>query len=449
MAAKSLARGLMVAAPRSGSGKTTITLALIAAFRRRGLVVRSAKTGPDYIDPAFHSAATGQPTCNLDSWAMPEPLLDQLAYWAAREGDLLVVEAAMGLFDRIEGPGGRRGAPADIAARYGLPVLLVLDVTGQAHSAAAIARGFAAHQPDVRVGGIIANRVGSERHLRMIRSAIEDVGLPLLGALPRDAALTVPERHLGLVQIEEHGDVSGYLDTLAGVAEKHFDLDGILAAASAVTRPQAVPASSIIPLPPPGQRVALARDTAFSFLYAHVVEGWRAAGAELVPFSPLANEPPPDDCDACWLPGGYPELHAGRLATAERFKAGLRRFAETRPVHGECGGYMVLGEVLVDADGTAHPMVGLLGHSTSYAKRKLHLGYRSARLLKPSPLGPQGASLRGHEFHYASVLSAGTDEPLAELADGEGRPLGLGGHRRGHVSGTFFHAIAVEAEAGA
>jgi cobyrinic acid a,c-diamide synthase len=199
-------------------------------------------------------------------------------------------------------------------------------------------------------------------------------------------------------------------------------------------------------LPPPGQRIALAEDAAFSFAYPHLVSGWRRAGAEIVPFSPLADEPPPDTCDSCWLPGGYPELHAGRLAQAARFKSGLARFAVTRPVHGECGGYMVLGESLEDADGVTHPMTGLLSHATSLAARRLHLGYRSARLLAPCALGPTGTELRGHEFHYASLTAPGRDEALAALFDAEGNALGPAGGRRGQVSGSFFHAIAGTAE---
>jgi cobyrinic acid a,c-diamide synthase len=177
-------------------------------------------------------------------------------------------------------------------------------------------------------------------------------------------------------------------------------------------------------------------------MYPHVLDGWRRAGAEVVRFSPLADEAPPDDCDCCWLPGGYPELHAGALAAAARFRAGLARFAATRPVHGECGGYMVLGQGLTDASGARHAMTGLLGHATSFAQRRLHLGYREARLLAECPIGSAHARVRGHEFHYATLVSAEGDAALAELADGQGRPLGPSGGRRGHVTGTFFHAIA-------
>jgi cobyrinic acid a,c-diamide synthase len=224
------------------------------------------------------------------------------------------------------------------------------------------------------------------------------------------------------------------------MANRHIDLNAVLIAAEplAITdRSNRAPA-----VPPPGQRVALANDRAFTFVYPHLVNAWRGAGAEIIPFSPLAGEAPPERADSCWLPGGYPELHADALAAADRFKEGLRHFAETRPVHGECGGYMVLGESLEDAAGKHHAMAGLLGHTTSFAKRKLHLGYRSARLLSDSVLGAQGSIVRGHEFHYASLTSAGDDESFAELSDAEGRALGKSGGKRGRVTGTFFHAIA-------
>ena len=199
-----------------------------------------------------------------------------------------------------------------------------------------------------------------------------------------------------------------------------------------------------VPLRPPGQRIALAHDEAFAFIYSHVLDGWRSAGAEIATFSPLADQSVPDDCDVCWLPGGYPELHAGRLAAADNFRSGLLRFAQSRPVHGECGGYMVLGEQLEDAEGVSHPMLGLLGHATSFAKRKLQLGYRRARLLADCPIGTAGQIVRGHEFHHASVVAKGGDEALVDATDAQGRPVSETGSRRGLVTGTFFHAIAQE-----
>jgi len=433
------ARGIVVAAPRSGSGKTTVTLGLLAALRRRGIAVGAAKAGPDYIDAAFHAAATGAASVNLDSWAMPPALLDALAGEAAGAADLLVVEGVMGLFDGIAGPPGRSGTTADLAARFRLPVLLVVDIAGQSQTAAAVVRGLATHDKAVRIAGVVLNRVGSERHRALVADAIAALGMPVFGAVPRDAALAMPERHLGLVQASEHADLAARLDRLAAMTERHLDLDAIMAAAA----PLAVAASDpVAALPPPGQRIALAADAAFSFAYPHVLAGWRRAGAEIVLFSPLADEPPPAGCDVCWLPGGYPELHAGMLAAAHRFRDGLRRFAQGRPVHGECGGYMVLGEGLEDAAGGRHEMTGLLGHTTGFAQRKLHLGYRGARLSADGPLGPAGSAIRGHEFHYSALIAPGNDASFAELADAQGHRLGAAGGRRGHVTGTFFHAIA-------
>ena len=417
-----------------------MTLALLAALTRRGVRVRAAKAGPDYIDPAFHEAVTGSASVNLDSWAMPANLLDGLAGQAAGNADLFVIEGVMGLFDGAPGVPGRRGATADLASHFKLPVVLVIDVSRQAQSAAALLRGFAAHDPAVRIAGVILNRVASERHRALVAGAIAPLGIPVLGAAPREARLALPERHLGLVQASEHVDLKILIDRLAAMAERHFDLDAVAACAARFANsgtPQAPP------LPPPGQRIALACDRAFSFVYPHVIEGWRRGGAEILTFSPLADEPPAEDADSCWLPGGYPELHAGTLAAARRFSDGLRRFAQTRPVHGECGGYMVLGQSLEDAQGKQQAMTGLLGHSTSFAKRKLHLGYRSARLLADSLLGHNGTMLRGHEFHYASLTSAGDDDCFAECSDAEGRALGKSGGRRGRVSGSFFHAIAL------
>jgi cobyrinic acid a,c-diamide synthase len=432
-------RGLIVSAPRSGSGKTTVTLGILAALKRRGVGMRAAKSGPDYIDPAFHAAATGKPGLNLDTWAMPPGLLDALVSDVAGSAEMVIIEGAMGLFDGVVGKPGRSGSAADLAARLRLPVLLVLDVSGQSQTAAAVLRGFLTHDPAVCIAGVILNRVGSDRHRALVSEAMAPLSVPVVGAIPRDGTLTLPERHLGLVQAGEHADLATHFDRLADIAERHIDLAAVLALGRPLTSGAA---STDAPLLPPGQRIALATDAAFSFVYPHVLAGWRRAGAEIVAFSPLADEPPPDDCDCCWLPGGYPELHAAALAGANRFRKGLARFAATRPVHGECGGFMVLGQGLVDADGAHHAMTGLLSHATSFAKRKLHLGYREARLLSASAIGSPGQSLRGHEFHYASLLEVGDDEPLVDLADAQGQSLGKAGGRRGGVSGTFFHAIA-------
>jgi len=430
--------GLVVSAVRSGAGKTTLALGLMRALRRRGLVVGGAKCGPDYIDPAFHAAATGRESLNLDSWTMDAATIARFAAQAGQGADIVIAEGAMGLFDGAPPLDHGGGASADIAAATGWPVLLALDVSGQAQSAAAVARGVAAHDPRIRIAGVVLNKVASERHRRLCAEAIEALGLPVFGALPREDAVALPERHLGLVQAAETAQLEAILDALADRVEAHLDLDRLCASAASLGLP---PGPAPMGAPPPGQRIAVARDAAFSFFYPHLARLWRAAGAELAFFSPLADEAPPEHCDFCWLPGGYPELHAGRLAGAMGFLDGLRRFAQTRPVHGECGGYMTLGEALVDAEGQSHAMAGLLKLTTSFSRRKLHLGYRRAILCDDHPLGRKGARIYGHEFHYATISSQ-EGEGFARVRDahgGEETPCGL---RRQRVSGTFFHLLA-------
>jgi cobyrinic acid a,c-diamide synthase len=429
----------MIAAPRSGSGKTTLTLGLLRALRGDGVAVVGVKSGPDYIDPAFHAAASGRAGLNLDSWSMPPALIGALAAQAAEGADLVLCEASMGLFDGVPAPIGRSGASADVAAALGLPVVLALDISGQAQSAAAIVKGCMSYDPRIAIAGVVLNRVGSPRHRRLAGEAIEALGVPVLGALPRLDALVLPERHLGLVQAAETNDLDARLDRIGECVRAHVDLAALRACAADLMAPAIV---APIALRPPGQRIAIARDAAFSFIYPHLIAGWRAAGAEARFFAPLADEAPPDDCDFCWLPGGYPELHAGRLAAATRFKTGLRRFAATRAIHGECGGYMALGEALVDADGVTHEMAGLLGLSTSFAKRRMTLGYREIALIGDGALGAAGARFRGHEFHYSTVVATGGDESFAEVADAYGAPPAPTGSRRGRVSGSYFHLIS-------
>jgi cobyrinic acid a,c-diamide synthase len=326
-----------------------------------------------------------------------------------------------------------------VAAALAMPVLLVIDVSGQAQSAAAIVKGCGSYDERVKVAGVIVNRIGSERHRRLVSEAIEAMGVPVVGALPCNDTIALPERHLGLVQAGETEALDARLEGIADFIEMHVDCDRVLALAHDLNLASSSPP---IALRPPGQRIGLARDAAFSFIYPHLVQGWRAAGAEIVPFSPLADEPPPSTCDVSWLPGGYPELHAGRLAAATRFREGLRRFAETRPVHGECGGYMALGQSLIDASGAAHAMAGLLGVETSFENRRMTLGYREARIASDCALGAAGAVLRGHEFHYATIVASGDDDPFALVRDVYGAPEAPTGSRRGRVTGSFFHVIA-------
>lgn len=433
--------GLIIAAPASGTGKTTVMLGLLAALRKRGLQVQPFKNGPDYIDPAFHRAASGRDSVNLDTWAMGPAMLAGLVA-GSEPADLILAEGSMGLFDGVAAKGATgTGAAADLAALMGWPVVLVIDASGQAQTAAAVAQGLARFRAGVRVAGVILNRVASPRHEALIRNGMAEAGLPVLGVLPKRAAIAMPERHLGLVQAEEQPALHALIAEAAELMRAGVDLDALVAAA-ATHAPSARPPK----ITPPGQRVALARDAAFSFVYPHLLHGWRAAGAEVLPFSPLVDEAPDTSADVCWLPGGYPELHGATLAQADRFRTGLRTFAETKPVHGECGGYMAMGQGIIDKDGSRHQMAGLLGLVTSFEKRKMHLGYRSATLAHAIPGHPSGSVLRGHEFHYSTILTQ-PDSPLAAVTDATGETVPETGSTRlqpggGLSTGTFFHLIA-------
>jgi cobyrinic acid a,c-diamide synthase len=431
-------RGLIISAPASGAGKTTLTLALARAWRDRGLTVQCFKSGPDYIDPAFHAAATGRVSVNIDSWAMKRETIDALVARGA-DADLVLAEGSMGLYDGVAAPGvSGTGATADIAVMMGWPVLLVIDPSGQAQTAAAVAAGLRDFRAGVRLAGVVLNRVASPRHEDLVRRALANAGISVFGALPRHAAIELPKRHLGLVQAEEQKGIDHLIGEAARFISQHIDLDAVLQSAGDWSPQQASRSAS---LTPPGQRIALARDAAFSFIYPHMLDAWQAAGAEISAFSPLADEGPDAGADVCWLPGGYPELHAGHLAANKKFQRALASFAKTRPVHGECGGYMVLGTALTDAEGLSHAMTGLLGLETSFARRRMHLGYRLAELAAPIPGHRAGARLRGHEFHYSTIL-AQPDTPLAVVRDATGAMIAETGSRRGSVTGTFFHLIA-------
>jgi cobyrinic acid a,c-diamide synthase len=430
-------QGFLIAAPRSGSGKTTVTLGLLRALKRRGLIVQPFKCGPDYIDPAFHKAACGRPSYNLDSWAMRKETVCSLLN-EAEGADLIVIEAAMGLFDGAAAKGAwGNGASADIAALAGFPAVLVLDISGQSQSAAAAAQGFSGFHPSVKIAGVILNRAASARHVALARAGFGQTGMPVLGAISRDESIALPARHLGLVQASELGGLSTCLDALADLCEAHLDIEELLKISSSPSSLSSQSASR--QLNPPGQRIALARDDAFSFIYPHLLKAWREKGAEILPFSPLADEAPDASADVTWLPGGYPELYAGRLVSNKNFFSGVCSFAAAKPVHGECGGYMVLGDGLIDADGRRHAMLGLVRLETSFAARKLHLGYRRAELLCNCVLGCRGQTAAGHEFHYA-VINREDGERLFSVRDASGESAGCG-LRNGAVTGSFFHLI--------
>lgn len=417
----------LVAAPSSGSGKTVVTTGLIAALSQAGHTIHPAKVGPDYIDPGYLSAAAGRPCVNLDLWAMRPGLFSALT---RREG--LVVEGVMGLFD---GPASGVGSSADVARALGLPVVLVVNAERQSHSVAALAHGFMTFDRSVNVAGVILTRVASARHENILREALKNAGITCLGAIARHEGMHLSSRHLGLTIAQDDARLA---ETIAGIARVVADGCDLAAIASlAATLPDR-PQEHAAPLPPLGSRIACAQDRAFSFTYAHLLEGWHTAGASLHPFSPLAGEAPDPAADAVFLPGGYPELHADALANESAWRDGLWRAAERGAViYGECGGYMALGETLTDGEGKAHAMAGLLPIHTSFAERKRRLGYRT--FAHDGTLFPK--HLKGHEFHYATIGQEGP--ALFHGADSTGTSLGPMGTRLSRVAGSFAHIIDV------
>ncbi|MFS8113676.1 cobyrinate a,c-diamide synthase [Rhizobium jaguaris] len=432
--------GLLIAAPASGSGKTTVTLGLLRALRKRGIAVAPGKAGPDYIDPAFLAAASGSSCLNFDPWAMRSELISANSALHRAGGRMLVIEAMMGLFD---GAADGSGTPADLAAFLGLSVVFVVDASRMSQSIAALVSGFANFRADVRIAGVVLNRVGSDRHEAMLRRALEAVRIPVAAVIRADKGLTLPERHLGLVQAGEHAALEQFIEQAAETLSKACDFGLLLRAAHQnIVRPSAANIARLMPF---GQRIAVARDIAFAFCYEHMLLGWRRRGAEISFFSPLADEAPADDADAIYLPGGYPELHAGKLATASRFQAAMKA-AATRGVriYGECGGYMVLGEGLVDATGMRHEMLGLLPVVTSYEKRQRHLGYRRVVPLAGSFFE---RPMTAHEFHYSTIASEGAADRLFTAKDALGDDLGMAGLQRGNVAGSYMHLIDLAGDA--
>jgi cobyrinic acid a,c-diamide synthase len=435
------APAILLAAPMTGSGKTILCLGLLRALAARGLVVGSFKVGPDFLDPAFHARASGRLGASLDAWAMRLATLVDLLEDAAAGCDLLIGEGMMGLADGA--PDGS-GSTGDLAALLGLPVILVVDCSRLGGSVAPLVDGFLRWRDEVEIVGLVLNRVAGPDHAELLREACEAAfSNRILGWLPEDPALVLPSRHLGLVHPDELPELDKVLERAERLVAERLELDRIVRLARPPSLACLGPKAR--PLPPLGQCIAVARDAAFSFAYPAVLEGWRTAGAELVPFSPLADEAPDPRADAVFLPGGYPELHAGRLAATGRWRVGLAAAAARGAfVYGECGGYMALGRTLIDAAGEAHAMAGLLPLVTSLAEPAPKIGWRRVALVGASPLGAEGARYRGHEFHLARAL-AEPGPPFARLTDARGRDLGAAGCRIGTVAGSFVHLVDREA----
>jgi len=423
---------IVVAGLASGSGKTTLACALIAAWSRRGRRIQPFKIGPDYIDPGYHSAAAGRPSRNLDGFLLPPATLLEVFGRAAAPADAAVIEGVMGLFDGRAGPHDDSSTAA-VAKLLGAPVIVILDVRAMAQTAAALALGAARLDPTLDVRGFVLGRVASASHTRSATAAVEAAtGLPVLGTLPTDERLALPERHLGLVTAAERPLDPALVAALADAAERHLDLERIWDLATAAA-PLAMPLEAPPARATPRLRIAMARDEAFSFYYEDSLELLEREGAELVPFSPLRDESLPPGTRGIYIGGGFPELHARALAANTAIRAAIRdAAAQGTVVYGECGGLMYLGGTLADMDGERHEMVGLLPLRTRMRRARAALGYRSVTALRASPLLEAGETVRGHEFHWSEL-----EEPLP-AATAAYSVAELGGAAEGYAAGRVL-----------
>ncbi|MGQ9491706.1 MAG: cobyrinate a,c-diamide synthase [Anaerolineae bacterium] len=436
----------MIAAPASGSGKTTIATGLMAALAATE-AVQGFKVGPDYIDPMYHTAATGRPARNLDTWmAPPEAVLATCAR-AVRGAEIAVIEGVMGLFDGFDGE-SETGSSAEVAKLLAAPVILVLDVSKMARSAAAIALGCRTFDPALNIAGVICNRVASPAHAEMVTAALAAIGLPVLGCIPKAPELAVPERHLGLhTAVERQAEVAAFLKTAAALMAARVDLTQLRqiactapAVAASADAAGVEPVHAEIAAAKTPARIAVARDEAFCFYYEDNLDLLRAAGAEIVPFSPLRDPGLPAGVNGIYLGGGYPELYAAQLAANRGIRQAIRiAHGIGIPIYAECGGLMYLTEGISGGAGEYYPMVGLLpGYSRLTGQ--LTMGYRLVTAERDSLLLRRGEEVRGHEFHYSEWTGQPAGLPSAyRVAPRHGSAVRSEGYAQGNLLASYVH----------
>lgn len=443
-----MTRVLVVAGTASGVGKTSVTLGLLSALRRRGLRVQAFKVGPDFIDPGLHEVASGRASYNLDGWMCGREVVLATVARRAADADVAIVEGVMGCFDGIDGTSDA-GSTAQIARWLGAPVVLVVDAGAQSRSAAATVLGFERFDPALNVAAVIVNRVGSDTHARWVSEAIRAAcrAVPV-GAIPRDDAWwAMPERHLGLLTAADGVLAGERLVRMADTVERSVDLERLLSLASPLSWGAGPPTSQLRSTPGnpgrtsmPRATIGIARDHAFQFYYAENLDLLREAGADLVEWSPLADGEPPD-VDGLYFGGGYPELDAQHLADNARCRQSVRRFAldPGRPVYAECGGLMYLAESLEDADGRVHEMVGLLPARVTMRPPRMSLGYLGVTLTAPTPLGPAGTVARGQEFHFSTLSPVPASVPRAYGVTAPGGATRAEGYVVGRSLMSYVH----------
>lgn len=432
---------VVIAGVQSGVGKTTVATGLMAALTDKGYRVQGFKVGPDYIDPGYHTAATGNVSRNLDGWMLPAPVIKEVFARAAAGADISVIEGVMGLFDGRE-KGGGGASTARVAGLLRAPVVLVVDARGMAESAAALVLGYRCFDPGIALAGVIFNNVGSERHFRMLKKAVEEgAGVKALGYLPKNPALKMPERHLGLVPAPEKEELGPALARLSRAVAETVDLEGVVAVARSAP-PLDLPAPAV-PLAKGEKKVrlAVAKDAAFNFYYQDALDLLAACGAELVIFSPLSDGALPPGVHGVYIGGGFPEVFLEPLAGNEGMKEDLRRvFRLGMPIYAECGGLMYLCEEIEDFAGSRHRMVGLVPAKARMQNRLAALGYVQARVLADNILAPKGEVVRGHVFHW-SVLTgfSAPAAPAYALATPAGEHRGEDGFVRGNLLASYLH----------
>jgi len=433
--------GFLIAAPQSGSGKTTVSLAVMAAFTRRGLAVAPFKCGPDFIDPGYHRLVTGRPSINLDGWMCPADFVRETYALHAEDADVAVIEGVMGLFDGIGASSGE-GSSAQIAAITGVPVVLVVNARGMAASAAALVKGFVDFDPRVRLAGVIFNNVGSESHGELLRQSLA-ASLPALrvfGCVPRDESLAISSRHLGLVTVEDNPLSGEFVDRLAEMAERCLDLDGLAGLGFDSAQPadstRLVSDDRLVSGVEPAVRIAVARDAAFCFCYPDNLRLLREVGAEIVFFSPLDDCGLPPDISGIYLPGGYPELHAERLSANVAMKNSIMSAIRAdMPVYAECGGLIYLSEGLEDAGA----FVGAFPARARMLPKRKALGYRQVESCADSVIGAAGTVARGHEFHYSEIHTLPDSIGRHYRVTRQGRELADEGYRYRNCLASYIH----------
>ena len=434
-------KGIVVGGTTSGAGKTTVTLGLMAALTARGYTVAPFKVGPDFIDPGHHGRVTGRASRNLDGWMLSKAYNLEAFARNTAAADIAVVEGVMGLYDGYDGR-SEAGSTAQMAKWLGLPVLLVVGARAMARSAAALVQGFEGFDPALCFAGVLFNHLGSERHLDFLKSALAGhVRMPVLGGLMRNEAIAIPERHLGLVTGDDHRLSDAQLDRLAAMVEQGIDLDALLD-----DLPERVPASPAAAASASGgpaqARIGVARDAAFCFYYPDNLEWLEAAGARLVFFSPLSDTRLPEDLHGLYFGGGYPELHAGTLSRNRSLRQQIRGLSRMgMPIYGECGGFMYLGREMGDLKGNTYPMAACLPHATRMLARLKALGYREIVQTRETPLGPAGQTMRGHEFHYSTIVDAGGQSAAGayRVTDRAGLAAAPEGFTRHRTLGSYVH----------